>query len=147
MKNDKLEQYLQKYLCHIPLKQLSKTLEANYKKGDEVSLKNLIKKEIDCIPKENFRYLLLFIADHETKMKLYFYAISAGRIDLLNDIRGLNSKDFKKILESFRSETKRAMVAKDLNKALKRENELKAEEKRSKGLKQFYKKISPTLYI
>lgn len=146
MRNEQLEKYFEKKLCYISLKKLRDIIEEFYIKGDELSIRMVIKNNIECISKDNFRYLLLFISDYEKKMKIYYYAVKNGRVDLLSDIKGLRSKDLENILALIKQEDKRALIIKDLNRALRKENEASKEQKRSKSLKSNYKKISSIVY-
>jgi hypothetical protein len=115
-------------ICKINIKVLSALMDSFYLKGDEISVHKIIKSKIDCIPLDIFRYLLLFVADKETKMKIYFHVLKENRLDLIPSIKGLTSKDYDLIYKSYKDSTdedKKLLLAKQLSKAIKKENEKK----------------------
>jgi hypothetical protein len=148
MRNQQLVKYFEKYsVCNMSLKQLSNILDEYFVKGDELSIIDIIKYQIHCIPENIFRYLLLFISDYEKKMKIYYYAIKQERFDLLKNIKGLRIMDYKKILEKIHKENQKQILISDLEKAMKKEKQVKQSISRDTYLKKHYKKISGNLYI
>lgn len=116
-------------ICKINIKVLSALMDTFYIKGDEITIQKIIKNRIDCIPLDIFRYLLLHVADKQTKMKIYFYALKANRLELLSSIRGLTSKDYDLMYKSYKDyndEDKKLLLLKQISKAIKNENNKKA---------------------
>lgn len=126
-------------LCNTSLKDVSSIIDKYYKQGDEIDFKSVIKKTLHCIPLDVFRYLMLHVADKETKMKIYAYAASKERLDLFSSIRGLTVKDYNLVSEYYdkipsKKENIKELLVKQLNKAIKKE---KVKEQ-SKNEKKYY---------
>lgn len=122
-------------ICNLKVKELYPIMEKIYEKGDEISIKDIIKKNIRCIHLDIFRYLILFVSSRQTKMKIYFYSLEANRMDLLSSIRGLTSIDYSSIYEFYRNSGKKeikTLLLKEFNKARKREMDKKEKRKNSK---------------
>lgn len=112
-------------MCNMKLKELTPIFEKDYIQGDEVSVKEIIKSSITCIPKDIFRYLMLFVAEEEKKMQIYFFALRVNRMDLLSSIRGLTTKDYKIMIDSYKNTNKEDIkrhLYNEYRKAAKREN-------------------------
>lgn len=124
-------------LCNKGIKTISPIIDKYYKEGDEIDFKSVIKKTIHCIPLNVFRYLMLYVAGKEIKMKIYAYAILKERLDLLPSIKGLTSKDYKLVSKyyediSSKREDIKELLVKEINKAIKKEKskeQLKDEKK------------------
>lgn len=135
-KKDILKLLKEEDLCKVHLDKLVNIVDKYYLTGDEFDFKEIIKKSIHCIPLNLFRYLMLFVANKETKMKIYNYAVEKGRTDLLSSIRGLTTKDFSLVSQSYNKNPHKKpeieeFLAKQLSKAIKKEKE-KNEKKNEK---------------
>lgn len=113
-------------LCNVSLNIISAIVDKYYRQGDELNFKEIIKKTIHCLPLHIFRYLMLFVADKETKMKIYAYAVEKEREDLLPSIKGLGSKEYTLISEYYNQLSSKnpktdELLVKQLNKAIKKE--------------------------
>lgn len=88
-------------ICNITLKVLSYMMDTLYSKGNEMSIRQIIKDTINCIPLGIFRYLILNISDRTKKVRIFKYALDAGRFDLVPSIKGLRSEDYAKIYNDY----------------------------------------------
>ena len=126
---NKLTQFLSsENLCLVKLKELSSRVEEFYKEGDEIDFVEVMKKTVHCLPLDVFRYLMLFVANKESKMKIYSYAIQRGRFDLLSSIRGLTTKDYTLLRNhyvtlSIKNQFTEELLITELNRAIKKEKE------------------------